>query len=95
MKIKKLLSLLLAALLITGSIGHSAASEQSSGEEVSQEPVTVNAGTTTIQNHTILEGNSLGNTYHRLNKETAIDTNGFTYLKLTPTAQTLVPKVDR
>ena len=71
------------------------ASEQVSVEEVSQEPVTVNAETTTIQNHTILEGNSLGNTYHRLNKETAIDTNGFTYLKLTPTAQTLVPKVDR
>ena len=95
MKIKKLLSLLLATFLTASSISHVVASEQAVVEEVSQEPVTVNAEATAVQNHTILEGTSLGNTYHRLNKETVTDETGFTYIKLTPTTQALVPKVDR
>ena len=47
------------------------------------------------QNFTVLSGESLGNTYHRLTKETVTAENGFTYLKLTPTTQALVPKVDK
>ena len=83
MKLKKILSLALATFLTASSISYVVASEQVSDEEASQETVTTNTEVSNVQNYTILEGNSLGNTYHRLNKETATDENGFTYLKLT------------
>ncbi len=95
MKLKKILSLALALFLTVGSINYVIALEQASDEEISQEVVTTSTESTTVQNYTVLSGTSLGNTYHRLNKETVTDETGFEYLKLTPTTQTLVPKVDR
>lgn len=44
--------------------------------------------------YTILSHNQLGNTFHRMTSET-ITEDGISYLKLTPTTDALVPKIDK
>lgn len=64
-------------------------------EEDEQEAALRNAAPPTVTDeYCVLSGDALGNTYHRLTK-TQVAENGFTYIKLTPTSDSLIPKVDR
>ena len=95
MKFKSILSLILAVVLVTsGSIVYVVASEHASLADFVIDSSEVSTDILDEQNYTILEGASLGNTYHRLNSK-VITENGLTYIRLTPTTEALVPKVDR
>ena len=64
-------------------------------EEDEQEAALRNAAPPTVTDeYCVLSGDALGNTYYRLTK-TQVAENGFTYIKLTPTSDSLIPKVDR